>query len=508
MKGTAYNNRHDATENDLDNTEITKADAIKERSQDIIGEGVVRGLEVTLNTDLTFNIEAGVGYDSNGERIDVKNRIDNLNLASLAVGVTNFIAIAYRDLETTDRPNPITGILSSSRREASFNPKAVLTFDTTPAGSPPIPRNLDEFGNPLVLLATIIPDSAGGGNVDNTVRTLVLTTTGNLEALQIQIDANKSDADTTKAEVVAARLDSDRTPIFHGSLFAHLSKFWSRFIGHEDDFTNPHKVDLTQAQAAGGFVSASGLGPDVLNPSNPLPLYKRTGNRTIQVDAGQVVINGSLRANSSTLVLDLNTVGLNGIDVSPLGTNVWYYMYALADSIGSAGWSVIASQSEVKPQVFPSGFADPNFRLIGYLNLDGSGNIRQFVVDGSHYWDAAFRSIESKTVTNSLFTVDLNVAGKRFAPQGIRHAYFQFTSVGTQSDTVRPSLQPLTTTDRHIEESNGLNGGFTGSFSASTECPLDPSTTPSPRVHWKINSNGGPLDNAVTLHFRGFTTHL
>lgn len=400
-----YPNRHDATSDDLDNTGLAAGISIRERSRDIVGTGVVTGLNISINVDGTYNISIGTAYDANGERIRVAAQIVSQNLASLVPGVTNFIAIAYKALLQRDIAHPFTGVLSPTREEESVNPKAVLTFDTTPGvGESDPPLNLDENGNPLVLIATIVPDTAGGFTIDESVRTFVLTTTENLSNLQQQIDANKNAINTVRGEVIGGRQDFDVPQTLWSSLTAHFFHLWERILGHFNDQTNPHDVTVDQTAAQGGGVGSldpSFLHPQSLNPSTPLPRVHNTGVRLITIDASEIAIAGSRRINTSSLVVNIDAVGINGRDViASITPNATYFLFGmtLAGIVAGNTFEAIATLNSGGPSPVPPGYTPARQRLLTTFQTDGSANIIDFDVVVDNFIPAGFIGMWSGTI--------------------------------------------------------------------------------------------------------------
>ncbi len=382
-----FPNGHDASQEDLDNTGLSAGLSIRERSKDIVGTGVVTGLNISLNVDGTYNISAGIAYDANGERIAIVDPANNLNLASLVPGVTTFVSVAYKGLLQRDVAHPITGILSETREEESFNPKSTLTFNTTPgSGESEPPLNLDENGNPLVLIATIVPDTAGGFTIDESVRTFVLTTTENLSNLQQQIDANKNAINTVRGEVIGGRLDFDTPQTLWSSLTAHFFHFWERLLGHINDQTNPHKVNLDQAVAQGGglgSITPSFLHPQSLSPSTALPRIRQVGvNRLITIDPAEIAIGGERRINTGAVILNLDAVGVNGRDVTTsIVINTTYFLYGItiAGVVAGNTFETVASLNSSSPSFAElPGYAPSRQRLLTTFKTDGSGNIVDF----------------------------------------------------------------------------------------------------------------------------------
>ena len=111
MKRSKYQDGVEVHMEDLNNTETTKADAIKERQKSFTQHGAIEGLRVTPNTLTPSHIDIGVSvgggsvggicYCKNGERIEVDSAILGNQLANETMDVYNFITLIYTEVNIT-----------------------------------------------------------------------------------------------------------------------------------------------------------------------------------------------------------------------------------------------------------------------------------------------------------------------------------------------------------------------------------------------------------------------
>lgn len=90
----------------------------------------------------------------------------------------------------------------------------------------------------------------------------------------------------------------------------------------------------------------------------------KTGNTTVQLSNTNIVF-GAKQYETGNLVLDINTTGLGGLEVSKQNLT-FYYVYLVDDGINPY---LIGSTSEQKP----SGYS--KYKKVGAFYTDGSGNI-------------------------------------------------------------------------------------------------------------------------------------
>ena len=121
MKRTKYNDGFDVlAPTDLGNTEDVKAQAIKERTIQIIGKAITDGLVVTVGSGNNINISPGEGYDGDGERIYLSSALLNQGGTVFSTGGTYYVKLSYLEVESDSRAHPITGATEMTRVADSY----------------------------------------------------------------------------------------------------------------------------------------------------------------------------------------------------------------------------------------------------------------------------------------------------------------------------------------------------------------------------------------------------
>jgi len=126
MKRSKYQDGVEVHMEDLNNTEITKADAIKERQKSFTQPGVIEGLRVTPNTFTPSHIDIGVVgpggicYCANGERIEILSAILDKQLVDETMDVYNFVTLVYTEVESDYKEHESDGNTYPTRVTESY----------------------------------------------------------------------------------------------------------------------------------------------------------------------------------------------------------------------------------------------------------------------------------------------------------------------------------------------------------------------------------------------------
>ena len=126
MKRSKYQDGVEVHMEDLNNTEKTKADAIKERQKSFTQHGAIEGLRVTPNVltpshiDIGVEKAGGVGYCTNGERVEVTSAILDEQLADETMDVYNFITLVFTEVESDYKKHESDGNTYPTRVTESY----------------------------------------------------------------------------------------------------------------------------------------------------------------------------------------------------------------------------------------------------------------------------------------------------------------------------------------------------------------------------------------------------
>lgn len=103
-------------------------------------------------------------------------------------------------------------------------------------------------------------------------------------------------------------------------------------------------------------------------------LVTRTGNSTVSVGIGECSDQNNVldMEIKSTVVVDLSTNGVNGLDSGTVAADTWYYLYAITNSKNNYEAQAIFSKNRIEPQL-PHPY--DSYRLIDYWRTDNSSNI-------------------------------------------------------------------------------------------------------------------------------------
>jgi hypothetical protein len=126
MKRSKYTDGVEVHQEDLNNTETTKAEAIKERQRSFTQSGSVIGLKVTPNglvpshIDIGYDSAGGVGYCPNGERIEVESAILDNALEDESQDTYNFVTLVYTEVESDYKRHEADGQTYPTRVSESY----------------------------------------------------------------------------------------------------------------------------------------------------------------------------------------------------------------------------------------------------------------------------------------------------------------------------------------------------------------------------------------------------
>jgi hypothetical protein len=137
MKRSIYKDGVEVHMEDLNNTEETKADAIKERQVSFTQHGVTVGLKVTVNSATPSHIDigaddgGGVAYCENGERIEVETSILDVPLADETIGVYNYVTLKYTETLGDYKQHESDGETYPTRAEETYEVEVLSEADYT-----------------------------------------------------------------------------------------------------------------------------------------------------------------------------------------------------------------------------------------------------------------------------------------------------------------------------------------------------------------------------------------
>ncbi len=175
-----------------------------------------------------------------------------------------------------------------------------------------------------------------------------------------------------------------------------------------------------------------------------LPNEYMNGLQNTWVDENSLTIGpGSARDSTNTydivlnntITLDITHTGVNGVDVGPASTDVWYYIYVISDPVSGNPTGSLLSLNLLTPPAMPFGYSA--FRLIGalYYHSGGNGfqnfyqtgasNDRKFIYDGGYNVTGGAVAVPS-TVT----PLDLGVAVPPINGTVVHMGCLQFVGAG------------------------------------------------------------------------------
>lgn len=125
MNRSLYPDSVEVHQRHLENTELTKSEAIKSSVVRHGSCGVYSGLTVTPNSTYV-NISSGNGYAPNGELLILQSGLNNVALASYVLGAKNYIALVYDEVYSSPESHETDGTVRNTK--ATVSPRlAVLT---------------------------------------------------------------------------------------------------------------------------------------------------------------------------------------------------------------------------------------------------------------------------------------------------------------------------------------------------------------------------------------------
>lgn len=220
------------------------------------------------------------------------------------------------------------------------------------------------------------------------------------------------------------------------------------------------------------YINGLLLSNDATTPNTKLDIAAgicRDSNNLIDINLGNYLgLSGIGTANSATVV-NCAVNGLNGLDTGSLGNNLFYYVFAIADSSGKNIPGAIASLSATAP-VLPFGY--DSIRLLGVAKTDGSAHFLLFYMVGSGsarfvQWDAPIAVTVTASGTSATYSAmdystgvpasnygqvtvyavwDPNAAGDilNFQPSGATGDYIVNTAITTAIQDFSFVIKPLT----------------------------------------------------------------
>ena len=150
MKRSIYQDGVEVHMEDLNNTEETKADAIKERQVSFTQAGVTTGLRVTVNSatpshvDIGVDEGGGVAYCENGERIEVTSSLQDIPLTDETYGVYNYITLKYTEVLSDYKQHESDGETYPTRATESYEVEVLTESEYTVL-------SLDERANRVIV---------------------------------------------------------------------------------------------------------------------------------------------------------------------------------------------------------------------------------------------------------------------------------------------------------------------------------------------------------------------
>ena len=156
----------------------------------------------------------------------------------------------------------------------------------------------------------------------------------------------------------------------------YIVMFLSALNSGNGGFQIVSSVPATGAVAA-GLGSAKGLAV-TNNVSTPSTKIKVTALQAILVNGTGVPIFLS-GASAPNVVIDLTTVGANGMDTGSRPTSGWVYCYLISTGALTAGLATITAPGSGNPSL-PSGYL--YFAFVGAMYCDGSQNLLRSLQQG------------------------------------------------------------------------------------------------------------------------------
>jgi|LSQX01.2.fsa_nt_gb hypothetical protein len=148
MERSIYPNGVLVTQTDLQRTEITKANQIKQSRVDETSRGLVSGGNITVNHDNNnrINVSAFSGYVPNGEFISTDKGVSSIPLADNNAGVVNIVCALYTEIPTKFLPTDVGNNIKATAIDSSFQ---VLVYTENDFNDPMILRPSDtNISNP------------------------------------------------------------------------------------------------------------------------------------------------------------------------------------------------------------------------------------------------------------------------------------------------------------------------------------------------------------------------
>lgn len=148
MERSIYPNGVLVTQTDLQRTEITKANQIKQSRIDETSRGLVSGGIITVNHDNNnkINVSAFSGYVPNGELINTDKGVSAIPLADNNAGVVNIVCALYTEIPTKFLPTDVGNNIKATAIDSSFQ---VLVYTENDFNDPMILRPSDtNISNP------------------------------------------------------------------------------------------------------------------------------------------------------------------------------------------------------------------------------------------------------------------------------------------------------------------------------------------------------------------------
>jgi hypothetical protein len=166
-EGVEVHQRH------LENTETTKAAAIKRLTTDATSRGVVSGLGVTVNavTNTRIDVAAGTGYVANGDYVNLTVAKTNLALADYTLGAKNYVLLMYDEVQSSPEAHETDGTTRNTK--ATNSPRVVILTESAYNALPQTDAILANNAKDRSLLLAIV--TANGVGVALTASSIVGT---------------------------------------------------------------------------------------------------------------------------------------------------------------------------------------------------------------------------------------------------------------------------------------------------------------------------------------------
>lgn len=224
-----------------------------------------------------------------------------------------------------------------------------------------------------------------------------------------------------------------------GILFLVISLIsYSTFAGTTNSNISGPNITVNIGGNNSAFIDLQNL--HILNNSS-------TPNTKIDMTWGNLIVGNTQTQQITTLTLDANTNGINGLDTGSLQNNQYYYLFAIYN--GSSVSSLL-SLSNTSP-IMPSGYVSA--RLVSSFFTDGSAhfygqeqqdrNVRYLVSDGT------FRALSGGTATSATVVslaaygippicirVDLNISAQWSSVSGFSSNQIYLAKHGSPSTIV------------------------------------------------------------------------